>query len=52
MPYSRRFTTSPTTQTARYTEEGQTMLHALINIAFTAAFAFTIWTIYYTLKGN
>ena len=43
---------SPTTQTARYTEEGQTMLHTLINIAFIAAFAFTIWTVYYTLKGN
>jgi hypothetical protein len=42
---------SPTTQTARYTEGRQTMLHALINIAFIAAFAFTIWTIYYTLKG-
>jgi hypothetical protein len=28
------------------------MLHTLINIAFIAAFAFTIWTIYYTLKGN
>ena len=34
------------------TEEGHTMLHTLINIAFIAAFAFTIWTIYYTLKGN
>jgi hypothetical protein len=43
---------SPTTRTAPHTEEGQTMLHALINIAFIAAFAFTIWTIYYTLKGN
>ena len=43
---------SPTTRTAQRIEEGQTMLHTLINIAFIAAFAFTIWTIYYTLKGN
>lgn len=40
------------TRTARHIEGRQTMLHALINIAFIAAFAFVIWTIYYTLKGN
>lgn len=43
---------SPTTRTAQRIEERQTMLHTLINIAFIAAFAFVIWTIYYTLKGN
>ena len=43
---------SPTTQMAHYTEGIHTVLHTLLNIAFIAAFAFTIWTIYYTLKGN
>jgi hypothetical protein len=28
------------------------MLHTLITTALIAAFAYTIWTIYYTLKGN
>lgn len=39
------------TRTARHIEGRQSMLLALINIAFIAAFAFVIWTIYYTLKG-
>lgn len=43
---------SPTTRTAPHTEEGQIMLHTLINIAFIAAFAFAIWAIYHTVKGN
>jgi protein-disulfide isomerase-like protein with CxxC motif len=41
----------PTIQTAHYTEGRQTMLHALINIAFSAVLIFAIWAIYYTVKG-